>query len=204
MKAQTLSHVALETVENWRTAAEQTVVAYRVGSHRLVGAVNGALEHSVYPRTAKLAPQATDRMNEVRANWSEVVGKGIDQVAERTEQAIEFGSAAAATQVQKAARFAAGIENPMFASSLETAARLTMPGAKVVQALSGKVAEGAKAMADAAGARPVRRSMRKAAAEVQRAAAPLRGKAEAAGRRAAKAAKAPVSKVRRAVARAAK
>lgn len=161
MTTQTLSHLTLQTLDNYRTAANQAVVAYRVGSHRLVKVVNATLENSVYPRTAKLAPVATRRMDGVRGNVSDVVVKRIDQVAERTEQAIEMGSTAAAKQVKRAARFAAGIDNNMVASGLQTAARLTMPGAKVALAVSGKVAEGASALAGAAGARPVRKAVRK-------------------------------------------
>ena len=162
MTTPTLSHLTLQTLDNYRTAANQAVVAYRLGSRRLVSVVNARLENSVYPRTAKLAPVATRRMDGVRGNVSDVVVKGIDQVAERTEQAIEMGTAAAATQVKRAARFAAGIDNNLVASGLQTAVRLTLPGAKVALAVSGKVAEGASALAGAAGARPVRKAVRKA------------------------------------------
>ena len=165
----TLSHLTLQTLDNYRTAANQAVAAYRLGGRRLVNVVNATLENSVYPRTAKLAPQATRRMDGVRGNVSDVMVKGIDQVAERTEQAIEMGSTAAAAQVKKAARFAAGIDNNLVASGLQTAARLTIPGAKVALAVSGKVAEGASALAGAAGARTVR----KVASKAQRQAAPV-------------------------------
>ena len=162
MTTATLSHLTLQTLDNYRTAANQAVVAYRLGSHRLVRVVNATLENSVYPRTAKLAPKATRRIDGVRGNMSDVLVKGIDQVAERTEQAIELGSTAAAAQVKKAARFAAGIDNNLVASGLQTAARLTLPGAKVALAVSGRVADGANALADAAGARPARKAARKA------------------------------------------
>lgn len=165
MTTPTLSHLTLQTLDNYRTAANQAVVAYRLGSHRLVNVVNATLENRVYPRTAKLAPKATRRIDGVRGNVSDVVVKGIDQVAERTGQAIEMGSTAAAAQVKKAARFAAGIDNHLVASGLQTAVRLTMPGAKVALAVSGKVAEGAHALAGAAGGRPVRKAARKSPAK---------------------------------------
>jgi len=165
MTTPTLSNLTLQTLDNYRTAANQAVVAYRLGSHRLVNVVNATLENSVYTRTAKLAPQTTRRIDGVRGNVSDVVVKGIDQVAERTGQAIEMGSTAAAAQVKKAARFAAGIDNDLVASGLQTAVRLSMPGAKVALAVSGKVAEGAHALAGAAGARPVRKAARKSPAK---------------------------------------
>ena len=163
MSAQYLSHVTLETLENYRNAATQGVLAYSAGSRRLIGAVNGALEQRVYPRTARLAPRATAFMNDMRGNVTQIVVKGLDQSAARATTAIEFGAHSAGTQVNKLAQFAARVDNPVVANGLQTVARLTMPGAKVALAISGKVAAGAVALADAAGARPLRSAVRKAA-----------------------------------------
>ena len=195
MTTQYLSHVTLETLENYRTAAARSVVACRSGGRRLIGAVNGALEQRVYPRTAKVAPRVTEFMNGVRGDVTQIVIKGLDQTAARAETAIEFGAKAAGTQVNKLARYAARVDNPVVADGLQTVARLTMPGAKVALAISGKVAAGAIALADAAGARPVRSSARKAFATIP---APRR-----VAKRAAQVAKAPLAKARR-VGRAAK
>ena len=198
MNNPSLSRVTLQSLENYRTAATQAVVATRLGGHRLVGAVNGALKNSVYPRTAKLAPRATDRMNQVRGNVSEVVVKGIDQVAQSAEKAIELSSTTAAAQLSKVAKFAAGVNNQIVANGLQAAARLTMPGAKAALALSSQVAKGATALADAAGARPVRQAVRKAAAGSSRKLAPVARNAKAtvktAGRRVAKTMQAPVAR----------
>jgi hypothetical protein len=213
MTTQSLSRITLQTLENYRAAATQGVVAYRLGGHRLVGAVNGALQDRIYPRTARIVPRATERMDEVRGSVSKFVVKGIDQVARNTEKAIEAGSHTAAAQVSRLAKLAAGIDNEVVANGLQSAARLTMPGAKVALVLSSKVAEGAAALADAAGGRRVRKVVRTAASAGRRQAAPATRKAKTAvkavARRAAKvarpakAAKAPAPKVQRA-ARAAK
>jgi hypothetical protein len=212
MTTQTLSRVTLQTLENYRAAATQGVVAYRLGGHRLVGVVNGALENTVYPRTARIAPRATDRANEVRGTVSEFVEKGIDQIARNTEKVIAMSSDTAAAQVSRLAKFADGIENTVVAEGLQTAAKLTMPGAKVALVLSTKVAEGAQALADVAGARRVRKAARSAAAGTQRRAAPVARKAKAATqattrrvtRAATKAVKAPATKVQRTARRAKK
>ena len=186
MTHQYLSHVTLETLENYRNAATQSVLAYRSGSRRLIGAVNGALEQRVYPRTAKLAPRATKFMDGVRGDVTQIVIKGLEQTAARAATAIEFGANTAGTQVNKLAQFAAAVDSPVVSNGLQTVARLTMPGAKVALAISGKVAAGAVALADAAGAHPVRRAARKTAAAPRRVA-----------KRAAKVAKAPLAKARR-------
>ena len=179
MTPQTLSTVTLQTLDNYRNAASHAVVAYHLGGKRLLGLVNGALESRVYPQTAKIAPRATERLNEVRGNVSEIIVKGADQVAQRTEQAIVFSSDTAAAQVSKIADFAAGIDNSLLANGLQAAARLTMPAAQVALAVSSKVAQGANALADAAGARPVVSIARKAAAGAKRRAAPVARKAQA-------------------------
>ena len=204
MTTQTLSRVTLQSLENVRTAATQAVAAYRSGGHRLVSVLNGALKNSVYPRTAKLAPRATGRMNQVRGNVAEIVVKGIDQVARRAGKVIALGSTTAAAQVNRVARFAAGIDNEIVANGLQTAARLTMPGAKVALAVSSRVVDGANALADVAGARPVRKVVGKAAAGAKRKAAPVARKAKGAvataTQRAAKATRAPVARAQRGIA----
>ncbi len=186
MTTQHLSHITLATLENYRNAAKQGVLAYRSGSRRLIGAVNGALEQRVYPRTAKLAPRATEFMNDLRSDVTQVVIQGVDQSAARAASAIEFGATTAGTQVHKLARFAAKVDSPVVANGLQTAARLTLPSAKVALAISGKLAAGAVALADAAGARPVRSAARKAAAAPRRVV-----------KRAAQATKAPLAQARR-------
>ena len=184
MLRNSLSGVTLQTLKNYRIAATETVVAYRLGGHRLVRAVDGALKNSVYARTAKLAPRATDRMDEVRGNLSQIVVKGIDRVAERTERVIEAGSANAAEQLKRVASFAAGIENEAVAGGLQTAVRLTLPGAQVALIVSSKIAEGAHALADAAGARTTRKAARKAVASSKRQAAATQRKISAPARQA--------------------
>lgn len=166
MSTQTLSRVTLETLENYRTAATQAVLAYRLGSQRLVGAVNGALENSVYPRTAKLSVGVTERMNEVRGTVSDSLVKGIDQIALRTEKAIEFGSTAAAAQVEKAVEYAAADHHALVANSLEAVVRFSLPGAKLALAVSGKVAEGANKLADVAGAQDLKKAVKKTVKKV--------------------------------------
>jgi hypothetical protein len=163
MSTPTLSRVTLETLENYRSAATQAVLAYRTGGHRLVGAFNDVLENRVYPRTAKLSVGVTERLNEVRGNVSDIVVKGIDQVARRTEQAIELGSTAAAAQLEKAAEFAAADRSPLVAGSLEAAVRFALPGAKLALAVSGKVAEGANKLADAVGVQEPKKAAKKPA-----------------------------------------
>jgi len=186
MNTQTLNDVTLETLKNCRAAATHAVVAYRLSGHRLVSAVNSVLANSVYPRTAQFAPRATDRMDEVRGNISKVVDKGIDGIADRTVKVIESTSTAAAAQLNKVSELAAGIDNQIVANGLHAAARLTMPGANVALVVSNKVAQGANALADAVGARPMRQVVRKTATGVKRKVAPVVRKAKAARRKAAR------------------
>lgn len=197
MSTQTLTDLTLQTLRNYETAATQTVAAYQAGSQRMVKLVNGTLEQRVYPRTAKLAPRATARVDALAGNVHGIVVKGVDAAAERATAVIERGSEAAATRLAQVAGqvagYAANLGNPAVANGLDTAARITLPVAQLALTVSGKVAEGATALASAAGAHPVKKALR----------AGLR-KSAAAAQRAGKAAKAraaaPMAKRRRAAA----
>ena len=195
MTTQTLSHLTLQSLDNYRTAATQTVAAYRVGSHRLVSAVNGALKDTVYPRTAKLSLRATNRMNAVRGNVSDIVVKGIDQAAARADQVIALGASTAAAQVTKAVELAAGVSNETVANGLQAAVKLTLPGAKIALVLSSRVAEGAQALAKAAGARPMAKAADAATTVVKRKLAPVARKAKATVKAVVKAAPKAAAKV---------
>lgn len=173
-----ISSLTLASLANYRSAATQAVGAYRLGGHRLVGAVNAAIDTTVTPQAAKFAPRAADRLHTLRGNVSQIVVKGIDQVAERTERAIEVGADSAAAQVTKVANMAGRIDNPMVANGLQTAARFSLPGAKLALVVSSKVAQGATKLYDAAGGQPVvvkavRKTARKAARKVEVAVKPV-------------------------------
>jgi hypothetical protein len=126
----------------------------------MVKLVNGTLEERVYPRTAKLAPRATARLDALRGNVHGFVVKGVDTAAERTTAVIERGSEVAATRLAQVAGYAADLSNPTVVNGLDAAARITLPVAQLALTVSDKVAEGAKALATVAGAHPVKKAMR--------------------------------------------
>lgn len=172
MTAQTLSSVTLETIENYRNAAMFAVDAYRAGSLRLIDVVNSGID-SVYSRTGKVAPQLTKSVAQVRGDLSDIIVKGVGEVASRTDKVIEVSSETAIAGVGKVARFTAGIDNAIVANGLETAVRLSMPGAQVARTVSAKVAMGADALARAAGGKKIARAKpvvhaKKAAATAKR------------------------------------
>jgi hypothetical protein len=205
MTTQTLAHVTQETLDNYHLAASQAVAAYRAGSERLVRVMSDAVELQVVPRAAKLAPKAAERMDVLRSNVSTIVVKGLDQVVGGAEFALGRSHEIATAQLNKAAEFTAGLENATVTSGLDTAARLSLPLAKLALTVSGKVAEGATALADAAGATPaaeVKKAARRAVAGAKRRAAPAVRQAKAAGQRARKAAAPAAQRARRAAAKA--
>lgn len=150
MNIHTLSNVTLETIENYRQAATLAVDAYRAGSHRLIDAVNEGLVNSVYSRTAKVAPQFTQTLSQVRGGLSDIIVKGVDGVSTGTGKAIEASSTAAAARVTQVADFAAGIENGIVVKGIDAAVRLSLPGAQAALTVSAKLAEGADALKRAA------------------------------------------------------
>jgi hypothetical protein len=170
MKTESLRSVTLATIENYRTAATQATRAYRLGTRRLISAVNAGLEKNIDTRTAKLVPQVADALMGLRGRVSDAMFKGIDEVSTRTEQAVDMGSDGAARQVSKVADFADGVANPTLANGLQAAARMSLPVAKMGLTVSGKVADGAKALSEAAQGEGVvkraTRATRRASADV--------------------------------------
>ncbi|EGJ12331.1 MULTISPECIES: hypothetical protein [Rubrivivax] len=162
MSTQDLASVTLKTIENYRAAAEKTVAAYRFGGHRLVGLVDGVIEKGVYTRTARIAPRTTDKMNALRGTVAGTVDKGIDEVADRAVKLVDLGGDTAAAQVAKMADLAAGVDNTVLANGLHTAAKMTLPGAKIALKLSTTVVRGAERLADAAGTPKARKATRAA------------------------------------------
>lgn len=178
MSTQTLSRITMETMANYRAAATQVVAASAAGSRGLVRVVDSTVRNQVVPKAAKLAPQAGERIETVRADVNRLVEQGIEQLAARAELTIARSSDLATAQVSKWTDLAADVGNAYVVQGLDTAARLTLPAAQLALAVSGKVAQGATQLADVAGAhpvaKPVRRAARKAATVVKKAAAPVK------------------------------
>lgn len=144
MRKPTLTHVTLNTVEQCRSAATQVVKAYRLGSHRVIGQVK--------------------TRNERVSALTRLAAKGVDQVADRSEQLIDISAKTTATQISKASKFANGIDNPLLANGLEAASRLSLPSALAVLAVAGKAAAGADSLVKAVA---VKKPARKARAAVK-------------------------------------
>ncbi|MFT3817871.1 MAG: hypothetical protein QM750_09635 [Rubrivivax sp.] len=204
MSTQTLSRLTIETMANYRTAATQMVAATGAGSRRLVRLVDGTVQHQVLPRATRVAPRSAERLEAVGSRLSQLsqwAEQGIDQAQQRAEAGIARSSEFAIAQLGKWADRAAELQAPVLSGGLDAAATFSLPAANLGLLLSGKLAEGATQLADAAGAHPVAKTVRKAGAKVRK-------QAGTAARRARKAAapvvEAPaVKRARRAVKKAA-
>ncbi len=171
MRKPTLTHVTLNTVEQCRSAATQVVKAYRLGGHRVIGKVK----------------TSNERVNTL----TQLAAKGVDQVADRSEQLIDISAKTTATQISKAAKFANSIDNPVLANGLQTASRLSLPSALAVLAVAGKAAAGADSLVKAV---EVKRPARKARAAVKPLASKVAKKVVKAAKAVAKPAAKPVRK----------
>lgn len=181
---QALSRITLETMANYRAAATQVVAASGAGSRRVVRLLDGTLEQRVLPGAARLAPRAGQRLEALRGRMSHLIERGIGQAEKAAETGIERSSDFALAQVTRLADLGADVKNPLVANGLQTAARLSLPGAQLALTVSGKIAEGATALADMAGANPVGRVVRKAARGTQRGTAKVQAEAKTTARRA--------------------
>lgn len=148
---QTLQSVTLQTIGHTRQAAEHALRAYRDGGRRVLRAVDARLSRSLQARAAQLAPALSTALGKARAGLADVALRSLEAVAAGTHKAIELGSQGAAQQVRRAAALAHGVHNPTLAHGLTAAARLGLPGAVAVCALTERMAAGADAVSQKVG-----------------------------------------------------
>jgi hypothetical protein len=174
MTAQALSAVTLETLENMRLAAMTTARATIAGGRRLAGAFESAYGQYVLPSAVRLAPAVGTRMEQWQLSVQGLVNKGLDNAELGSDRMAEAGRAALVRQIERATELASGIGNPLVANTIDTAARMSLPAAKVGLQVSGRAVRGAQKLLAAIGGdtakATVRRSVRRARAQVTEAA----------------------------------
>ncbi len=182
MKQATLRTVTLETVANYRQAAEHAISAYRASGHRLLQVMSRNVDRAARRGADRVAPRLAAALRHSSDKVAGVAAKGIDALSARSERVVELGSAGVGQQVGRVADLVEGIENRYLATGLQAAARLSLSGARAALSLSETLMAGAEKLS--------------AAVQVAPAAAPKRMPA----RRAAKAAPKAAAKARKAVA----
>ena len=139
MNTSSLRAVTLQTVANYAQAAERAVLAYRVGGHRLIAAMQRGVDLAAQNGPARLATA----LRRAGGNVGGLAGKGLDSVSSRTERAIEISSTGMSRQLRRVADLAEGVDIPVLSTSLQAAARISLPGAQAALALSERVVAGA-------------------------------------------------------------
>ena len=139
MTTSTLRAVTLKTVANYAHAAERAVLAYRVGGHRLIAALQRGVDLAARQGPERLATA----LRRAGGNMGGMAGKGLDKVSRSTERVIEIGSSGVRSQVARVADLAEGLDLPVLSSGLQAAARIGLPGAQAALALSERVVAGA-------------------------------------------------------------
>ena len=145
-----LSTVTLKTVANYRSAAEQAVGAYRVGGHRLIAAAQHGVDLAAKRGAEPYVPGLAAALRRAGDNVGSYAVKGVDAVSAGTERAIVMSANGVSTQVKRVAKLANGVDNRVVARSLQAAARISLPGAKVALTLSERVVAGADKLAQVA------------------------------------------------------
>ena len=139
MTTSTLRAVTLKTVANYAHAAERAVVAYRVGGHRLIAAMQRGVDLAALNGPERLA----SALRRAGGNVGGMAGKGLDAVSQRTERAIEIGTSGVRSQVVRVADLVEGVDLPVVSTGLQAAARISLAGAQAALALSERVVAGA-------------------------------------------------------------
>ena len=139
MTTSSLRAVTLKTVANYAHAAERAVLAYRVGGHRLIAAMQRGVDLAAQNGPERLATA----LRRAGGNMGGMAGKGLDKVSRGTERAIEIGSSGVRSQVVRVADLVEGVDLPVVSSGLQAAARISLPSAQAALALSERVVAGA-------------------------------------------------------------
>ena len=139
MTTSSLRAVTLKTVANYAHAAERAVLAYRVGGHRLIAAMQRGVDLAAQNGPERLATA----LRRAGGNVGGMAGKGLDKVSRGTERAIEIGSSGVRSQVVRVADLVEGVDLPVVSSGLQAAARISLPSAQAALALSERVVAGA-------------------------------------------------------------
>lgn len=160
--------MTLETVDQYRQAAEQALSAYRAGGHRLLGLMSRNLERATKRGVERFAPQLAAALCRTSDKMAGAAAKGIDAVSARSEQVVEAGSAGVGERLGRAAEFVEGLEVRFLGSGLQAAARASLSGARAALGLSQVLMTGAERFAvpvatpkAAARRAPVHRAARK-------------------------------------------
>ncbi len=170
-----LHSVTLQTVANYRQAAEHVVGAYRVGGHRLLAVISQRLDQAAHLGAGRIAPRLAAALRRANSNVNGYAGKGLEMVSKGTERAIEVSSAGITAQFSRVAKLAADLDNSLVANGLDAVARISLPGAQLALTLSEKIANGAdKLETVTAGKRSVRAKAASGRKSVKRAATSVR------------------------------
>lgn len=164
-----LRAVTLQTVANYRHAAERTLGASRRTGERLIAVMRAGVERAARAGAEPYVPAFAAALRRAGDNLGNLAGQGLAAVSERTSRAIAAGADGVVTQVERVAGLADGVDSKVVASGLQAAVRVSLPGAQVALALSERVASGADKLADVAGAGTARRAARSAGKRVRRA-----------------------------------
>lgn len=150
MTTTSLRAVTLQTLANYRLAAERTLRAYRSGGQRLIAVVRGGVDQAAQRGAEPYVPALAAALRRAGDNLGSMAHQRLDAVTERTSRAITIGADGVSSQVQRVADLAETVDSRLVATGVQAAVRVSMPGAKVALALSERVASGARKLADVA------------------------------------------------------
>ena len=177
MTQTTLRAVTLETVANYRQVAEHALAAYRASGHRLLAVMGRNVDRAAKRGAERVAPRLAAALRRTSDKVAGFATRRIDAVSAQTQRAIDLGSDRVAASVSQVADLVEGIENRYVATGLQTAARLSLSGAKVALTLSESLVAGADKLAAVVGGKATPR-VKVAAKRAQRAIVKRRGTAK--------------------------
>ncbi len=145
MTTTTLRAVTQQTVANCAQAAARALGAYQAGGHRLIRSMQSGVDMAARQGAERLAPRLAAAVRRASGRVGTLAAQGLDALSSGTGRAISASHSGVRSQVNRIADLAAraeGADNRLLSGGVQSAARISLPGAQAVLALSQVVAAG--------------------------------------------------------------
>jgi hypothetical protein len=158
-----LETLTLQTLASSAEAAGHALHAARAGSRRLLDVIDQRVTTVAADRLEPHARRVAGHVRDYGSLARDRAVQGVDTLGDLADAGLKRGAKGAAAQVKRMAKAVFQVQNPVLSKSLSTAARVSMPGARLAQVISERVAATTAAWPEAVAgetAKPKRRRVR--------------------------------------------
>ena len=147
MKSESLSSVVQNVIEDDRLVGKNLVEAYRVGGTFACGTLDKRVQAALV-RVPLLNDAVKTYVSNASKRLTQLVGKSVAAISDGADSVIDRVSDGATGALTQVASRAEGVDNKYAVQYVQLVSKLSMPGAKLAQNVSGRMAEGSTKLSD--------------------------------------------------------